>query len=141
MNNLAKHIIAVVHNNKQIITNLQLQAIMYFTLKFAIQNNLFTQQQLQNIYDEPFLAWRYGPVVKSVYTLYKIYESDPITKNYPEAPELKALNNKIIQLSNVDTFILMNKSHLERFWQANEDKIVGWRSNVAYSLADVAACC
>lgn len=141
MNNLAKHIIAVMHNNKQIITNLQLQAIMYFTLKFAIQNHLFTQQQIQNIYDEPFLVWRYGPVVKSVYKLYKIYESDPITKNYPEAPELKVLNNKIIQLSNADIFTLMNKSHSERFWQANEDKIVGWRSNVAYSLADVAAYC
>ena len=139
MNNLAKHIIAVVHNNKQIITNLQLQVIMYFTLKFAIQNNLFTQQQLQNIYDEPFLAWRYGPVVKSVYKQYKIYESDPITKNYSEAPELKVLNNTIIQLSNVDTFILMSKSHSEHFWLVNKDKIVGWRSNVAYSLANVAA--
>lgn len=139
MDNLAKHIIAVLHNNKQIITNLQLQEIMYFTLKFAIQNHLFTQQQIQKMYDEPFLAWRYGPVVKSVYKLYKIYESDPITKNYPETPKLKALNNKIIQLSNVDTFILMNKSHSEHFWQANEDKIVGWRSNVAYSLVDVAA--
>lgn len=141
MNNFAKHIIAVIHNNKQIITNLQLQEIMYFTFKFAIQNHLFTQQQIQNLYDEPFLIWRYGPVVKSVYKQYKIFESDPITKSYPEALELKALNNKIIQLSNVDTFILMNKSHSERFWQANKDKIIGWRSNVTYSLADVAAYC
>lgn len=141
MNNLAEHIIAVIHNNKQIITNLQLQEIMYFTLKFAIQNHLFTQQQIQKMYDEPFLVWRYGPVIKSMYRQYKIYEDDPITKNYSETPELKVLNNKIIQLSNVDIFVLINKSHSERFWQANENKIIGWRSNVAYSLVDVVAHC
>ena len=137
MDNFAKHIISVVHNKDQEITNLQLQKIMYFSLKFALKNNLFTQQQLQDIYDEPFLVWRYGQVVKNIYEKYKIYGSDPITENDTQSPELNVLNSEIIKLSNEDVFDLVDKSHSEHYWKANENKIVGWRSNVAYSLGDI----
>lgn len=137
MNDFAKHIISVVHNENHEITNLQLQKVMYFSLKFALKNNLFTQQQLQSIYDEPFLVWRYGPVVKSIYEKYKIYGSDPITEKGAQCSQLNVLNDEIIKLSHEDVFDLVNKSHLENYWKTNENKIVGWRSNVAYDLGDI----
>jgi uncharacterized phage-associated protein len=137
MDNFAKHIISVVHNDGQEITNLQLQKIMYFSLQYALKNNLFTRQQYEELYDEPFLVWRYGPVVKNIYEKYKVYGSDPITESDTECSELSVLNNEIIKLSHKDVFDLVNKSHMEDYWRANENAIVGWRSEVAYGLGDI----
>lgn len=137
MDRFARHIISVVHNSGQEITNLQLQKIMYFSLQYALRNNLFTQQQLQDIYDVPFLVWRYGPVVKNIYEKYKVYGSDPITENDNECQALSVLNSEIIKLSREDVFDLVDKSHMENHWKTNENKIVGWRSNVPYDLEDI----
>lgn len=137
MDRFARHIISVVHNSGQEITNLQLQKIMYFSLQYALRKNLFTQQQLQDIYDVPFLVWRYGPVVKNIYEKYKVYGSDPITENDNECQALSVLNDEIIKLSREDVFDLVDKSHMENHWKTNENKIVGWRSNVVYSLEDI----
>ena len=138
MDRFARHIISVVHNSGQEITNLQLQKIMYFSLQYALRNNLFKQQQLQDIYDVPFLVWRYGPVVQNIYEKYKIYGSDPITENDTQCPQLDILNNEIIRLSNENVFDLVDRSHAEAFWEKYENRIIGWRSNVAYSLEDIA---
>lgn len=137
MDEFAKHIISVVHSSGQGITNLQLQKIMYFSLQYALKNNLFTRQQVNELYDEPFLVWRYGPVVKNIYEKYKVYGSDPITENDNACQALSVLNDEIIKLSHEDVFDLVDKSHMENYWKTNENKIVGWRSNVAYSLGDI----
>ena len=51
MNKFADHIIAVAKENKLPITNLQLQKIMYFTLKLAKEDNILKKRNpLTNVW-------------------------------------------------------------------------------------------
>lgn len=135
MNQLAEHIIAVDNNNDVVITNLKLQKVMYFLLKYIIQNN--DLKDAEDIYDLPFSVWRYGPVVESIYERYKGFGSAPIVENSEEQEAYSKYNDLILELSKMDVFELVRKSHEENFWKQNESKISGWRSNVFYSLNNV----
>lgn len=137
MIDLAHHIIAVANSEEIPVTNLQLQKVMYFTLQKAINNESLTRKQLEEMYDEPFLVWRYGPVVKNIYDEYRKFGADPIIENDEMDREFGGLNDEIIKLLNENAFMLVDKSHRENFWKKNEPKINGWRSNVAYSLNDI----
>lgn len=137
MNLLSEHIIAVDNNNNVVITNLKLQKVMYFLLKYIIQNQ--PEKVAEEIYDLPFYVWRYGPVVESIYEKYKIFGSAPIIENFSETTDYSLYNEEILRLSNMNVFDLVSNSHEEYFWKENESKIKGWRSNVVYSLADVGA--
>ena len=44
---LSDHIIGLAQKNHIPITNLHLQKILYFTLKYCIKKNLFTEDQLE----------------------------------------------------------------------------------------------
>ncbi|MCI1922328.1 MAG: hypothetical protein LKJ22_10485 [Liquorilactobacillus nagelii] len=137
MMDLAHHIIAVAHENDIPVTNLQLQKVMFFSLKDALNDDLLTRRVVEETYDQPFLVWRYGPVEKKVYERYRIFGSDSISEPNEEHPEFSRLNEVIIRLLREDPFKLVDKSHDENFWKRNQNKINGWRSNVAYSLYNV----
>lgn len=139
MRDLAQHIIAVAHQANQPITNLQLQKVMYFTLQKILKNKTFDENTIEQLYDSPFLVWRYGPVEKDIYEEYKVYGSDPITVAGSDTTELEGLNSEILTLLQRDPFDLVEASHQERFWQQHQSQIVGWRSNQDYTLADILA--
>ncbi|MDC6396903.1 Panacea domain-containing protein [Lactiplantibacillus pentosus] len=138
MMDLAHHIIAVAHKNNIPVTNLQLQKVMFFSLKYAMNDSLLSREVIEATYDSPFLVWRYGPVEKDIYERYKVYGSDPILEKNNENENFRSLNDKIIELLNESAFKLVRKSHEEPFWRDNEKKIKGWRSDVKYTLSDVA---
>lgn len=71
MQKLSKHIIALANRERNGINNLELQKVMYFAIGSYIRNNGI-DKFIRNIYDEPFEAWPYGPVVRSVYFEHKI---------------------------------------------------------------------
>lgn len=54
MHNLANHIITVANENHRSITNIQLQKILYFTLRYSVP--LIGLENAKEIYDEPFLV-------------------------------------------------------------------------------------
>lgn len=137
MKDFAHHIIAVANDNELSITNLQLQKVMYFTLQKALKHGLLNQEQLQDLYDSPFLVWRYGPVEKDIYERYSVFGSDSIIEENECKTELNPLNRIIIDELEKDPFDLVNKSHREKFWQEHENEIHGWRSDVKYTLADI----
>ncbi|WP_057897050.1 DUF4065 domain-containing protein, partial [Companilactobacillus crustorum] len=101
-------------------------------INFTIYHN-----QADSLYDRPFLVWRYGPVEKDIYETYRVYGSDPIVEKHSQNPELKALNPFIENELKKDPFTLVNESHQEKYWQDNMKKIVGWRSDVPYSLENI----
>lgn len=140
MLNFAHHIIAVANQRNIPITNLQLQKVMYFSLKKAMNEGKFSQKEVENIYDKPFLVWRYGPVVEEVYDEYRIFGADPIIENYKKIDELNVLNDDINSLLKENAFDLVTKSHGESFWKENKSRIDGWRSNIAYTLDDIKKC-
>lgn len=138
MMDLAHHIIAVAHKNNIPVTNLQLQKVMFFSLKYAMNDSLLSEGVIKSTYDRPFLVWRYGPVEKDIYERYKVYGSDPILEKNNENENFRSLNDQIIKLLKESAFKLVRKSHEEPFWRDNEKNINGWRSDVEYTLADVA---
>ena len=130
MMNFAEHIIAVANNNDKFITNLQLQKVMYFSMKTVNADKKF----LQNLYDEPFKVWRYGPVVKSVYDKYKIFVSSPIIAQAEIVEDYNIFNDEILKFLDENPFDLVNRSHKEKKWKYNKYKIVFSTSDIEYSL-------
>jgi uncharacterized phage-associated protein len=137
MEKLADHIISVAQDNKKSISNLQLQKIMYFAIKKAKEEKLLNKEELKALYDEPFLVWAYGPVVKSQYERFKGFGSSPILGVFQKSPNLEKINNVIQDYLTWTVSNLIKESHKVRFWKENEDKIVGFRSNVEYKLGDI----
>ncbi|AEH56023.1 Panacea domain-containing protein [Streptococcus parasanguinis] len=137
MEKLANHIIAVAQDNKTSISNLQLQKIMYFAMKDAKEKQLMSMDELSELYDEPFLVWAYGPVVKSQYDRFKRFGSSPIIGLFQASDDLKKINGTIKEYLSETVSSLVRKSHQVPFWEENKDKIVGFRSNIEYNLEDI----
>lgn len=137
MNQLAQHILAVAKREGRSVTNLHLQKIMYFTLQKALKEKVLDREELEELYDQNFLVWRYGPVVPPIYEKYSLYSASPImvSGNYSES--FSTLDDIIKSLIEEKPFELVNKSHQESFWIKHQDDIVGWRSNVEYKLSDI----
>lgn len=136
MMQLAKHIIAVANTKNIPITNLQLQKVLYFTFKKALQEKMLTGEKDE--YDDHFLVWRYGPVAEKVYDKYSIYSGSPIIENGQFNPKFEPLNDTVTDLLSQKTSQLVKQSHEEEFWKKHEKDIEGWRSNVEYNIVDVA---
>nr|WP_278764593.1 type II toxin-antitoxin system antitoxin SocA domain-containing protein [Limosilactobacillus mucosae] len=139
MMDLAHHIIAVAHENNIPVTNLQLQKVMFFSLKHAMNANLLPQEVIEEMYDRPFLVWRYGPVVEDVYNEFSVYGATPILDDYTLVKELdnEGFNREICDLLKQNVFKLVRESHQESFWKENESQIVFGRGNARYQLDDV----
>ena len=135
MEKFANHIIAVANQKNIPISNLQLQKIMYFVLRNSA--SILPIKEIESIYTEPFLVWRYGPVVKSVYDRFYSYGSSPIITNAEQSIEYKSLNHLILKFLEVDVFRMVDASHTHKFWKENESKITFWRSSIAYPLNEV----
>ena len=154
MQNLAKHIIGLAQNNHIDLTELELQVMLYLTIKNIKKQKLLSDHELLDLYDEPFLVWYNGPTIKSIYEDYCKYGSDPITEAFTEQPDYMQFDKLILNLlylifpqyhgfSNVITFPgktildLVAGLKQERFYQEHQDQIRGFRSNVKYTLDDI----
>lgn len=143
MKDFAEHIIAVANKEGVTISNLQLQKVMFFTLKDEINkafesNELSKFSFLYRMYDVPFEVWKYGPVERSIYEEYKPYGASGILDKYEENQEMTFLNETVLKYLSEEPFDLVNESHRELFWKNHEKDITGWRSNVKYSFKNVA---
>ena len=133
MLNFAKHILAVAYENKLSVSNLQLQKVMYFAMREQKNN----YKLLNQMYDEPFYIWRYGPIVPSIYKKYCGYGSRAIIEKGKRTSEYSIFDDSIIRLLKEDLFTLIDKSREHKFWQKNKDKIVKGTSDVKYELDDI----
>ncbi|MBS9338989.1 hypothetical protein G6R29_05065 [Fructobacillus sp. M2-14] len=134
MKQLAKHIIAVANKHYLPITNLQLQKIMYFSVKKSLKEKLIPFGKIEELNQEPFFVWRYGPVSKAVYNHYHVYGAAAIVELNDEVAEFNCLNSYILELLRTNVFTLIKQTHKEKFWLENQVNIDGWRSNVIYPL-------
>lgn len=137
MNQLAQHILAVAKREGRSVTNLHLQKIMYFTLQRALKEEVLDRETLEELYDQSFLVWRYGPVVPAIYEKYSLYSASPIMISGIYNESFSTLDDIIKNLIEEKPFALVNMSHQESFWKSHQDDIVGWRSNIAYDLSDI----
>ncbi|MBZ7987633.1 DUF4065 domain-containing protein [Campylobacter canadensis] len=96
------------------VSNLKLQKMLYFiNLIYLGKYNKFLIEDLD---DYPFEAWRYGPVIRSVYDRFSCYGGIPIGLEQPhcdvdnEVSEF--LNYNIDRLVNIEPWRLVEWSHM-----------------------------
>lgn len=135
---LTKHIIGIARQYDIPVTNLQLQKVLFFTLKQALNQQLLNELAIEKNYDRPFEVWRYGPVEREIYEKYKVYGADSITERGTENSEYRVLKSVILQFLQWDPFELIHISHQEKFWRQHETHLIGWRSQISYTMDDVA---
>lgn len=133
MLNFAKHILAVAYENKLSVSNLGLQKVMYFAMREQKNN----YKLLNQMYDEPFYIWRYGPIVPKIYRKYRIYGASSIIEKGQKSDEYSIFDDSIINLLKEDLFTLIDKSREHKYWLENKDKISNGISTVKYELNDV----
>lgn len=139
MKDFSDYIIDVANRKNIAISNLQLQKVMFFTLRYALQNNIYTEDFVEQFYDEKFLVWRYGPTVESIYEKYLICGAEPLIES-PKTTDYfndTRIEDEIEKLLNTSIFKLVEISHTDNRWLFNEHFISGWRSNVEYSIDDL----
>lgn len=71
--NIAYHLLDIAHRNGDCITNLKLQKLLYYAQAWFMVNN-----NGKLLFEDDIEAWKYGPVVRSVYDNFKKYNSSPI---------------------------------------------------------------
>lgn len=139
MKEFSNYIISVANKYNIAVSNLQLQKVMFFGLRYILQNNIYDEKSVNQLYGEKFLVWRYGPVIESIYDEYQIYGAEPLIES-PEVNQLfvnAQLENKLCELLRKNPFDLVNESHKDEYWKRNQKYISGWRSNVEYSIQNV----
>lgn len=137
MRDLADHVIARAQGTGKGITNLQLQKVLYFTLINGLKNKKIDKNWVENQYDENFLVWRYGPVIKSIYEKYSNFGASKIFVPKHENDEYANLNDIIDNLLSEKTFDLVDRSHSHPRWKNNEEHIQFGRSNIPYEIEDL----
>lgn len=135
MKELAEYILYVAHKNKKSITNLQLQKILYFSLRYSVPE-IGLRAAIQT-YDEPFTTTKYGPLVKSQYQRFFGYGSSPIIGNASQYEEYNALNKMILKLLDKDVFVLVKSSQLNDFWKRHKEEIVKEGLSIKYPIEAV----
>lgn len=137
MTKFADHIIAVAKENKLPITNLQLQKVMYFTLKLAKEDEILKKETLVQMYNQPFEIKRFGPVVQEQYKRFQFFASEFIIGSFEQTPLLKPLNSIILELLKVNTFTLVDISTRLPFWIQNHQKTDNFTKTIEYQFEDI----
>lgn len=122
---IAKYIINKCVADDWAVSNLQLQKILYFSFgEYLTKKN-------QCLFQEPFLAWKYGPVVENVYNNYRCYGASKIYDAYEiRLPDdVKEIIDPVIEQRRKQSIGgLLNDAHTPKgAWDKVYD---GWKESV-----------
>lgn len=123
--NVARYMIHL-NNSKNAptnLTNLKIQKLLYYS--FGMHRVINDE----NLFDENIYAWKYGPVIKEVYDVYKKYGYSNIEDDYwyedynlTEEEEI-TIQNTWEQLGQLPANVLVEMTHNENPW------IDAWNNN------------
>lgn len=112
---IANEIIRVAHETGKSISNMKLQKLLYLAqgIHLAFKNDT-------PLFEDQIEAWKYGPVVPSVYHKFKIYFSGDIPANHPfagdsitlDADQLKIIRRVVDLYGGLTAISLSNFTHL-----------------------------
>ena len=135
MKNFSKHVIAVANEHSSGITNLELQKVMYFAIGDYIAEKGI-DPLVKSIYNEPFEAWPYGPVVRSVYFEHKLNGNRKIRKEATMLDDFNPLNSYIKKYLKIPIKQLVEESHEHSIWKDNVESIMR-HDLIEYELEDI----
>lgn len=116
---------------KQPISNLKLQKMLFFLWVEYYKKN--TQQ----LFEENFYAWQFGPVIPEVYYEFCCYAGSPITKEFDDLQEenLSAINEIVDKYINFSAGELVKRTHTQdSSWYKVYDNGNGARKKIPFDL-------
>ena len=135
MEELANHVIAVAQENNFSVSNLELQKILYFTLRNS--KNVLDEETIKETYDDPFLAWPYGPVARKQNRRFRSFGCSPIIGVFDKTPKYEPLNPIILRFLKINLFKMVDASHTHNFWKENSNLIMSGKRDIEYPLDEV----
>ena len=127
---VAKYIIKLSQDIGEPVTNMKLQKLLYYSYVWY----LVEKGMKRKLFKEPIVAWKYGPIVKDVYSMYKKYGADVIRQaengnieNLDE--EAKNIIEDVFKVYGAKNGIeLANLTHNEQPWiqsyEEDEENII-----------------
>lgn len=73
---IAAYIVKLSQDIGEPVTNMKLQKLIYYTYAW------YAVEKGKPLFEEPIEAWKYGPVVNSVYEVYKVFGADVIKESH-----------------------------------------------------------
>lgn len=119
---ISAYVIKQFNNREQPITNLKLQKVLYYIQMAHLKEYGFPA------FDDPIEAWRHGPVVYDIYSIFKRYTSMPIdakdfyirqTKQDLDETCKHACDTVIEKTLSLDPWELVNLTHQTEAWKKN----------------------
>lgn len=102
---IAAYIVELSQNTGEPVTNMKLQKLVYYTYAW------YAAEKGKPLFEEPIEAWKYGPVVASVYEAYKSFGADVIKA--PQEGDSKNLDSFTISLIDDIFKVYGGKSAIE----------------------------
>lgn len=131
---VANAIIKKVAARESSVSNLKLQKLLYFAQGFHSVTNTD-----DNLFTDSIEAWKYGPVVPSVYHKFKIYLAGPIPNNHPftSSETLSDKKNATVDwvIDNLGKYTAMQLSNFSHAQNSPWDKV--FNSNDSSEIIEV----
>ena len=114
---LSRNQVRFMDSDTEYITNLKLQKLLYYA------QGMHLGYYDQKLFDDPVLAWNYGPVVKAVYEQYKCNNSEGIRFFTPPVENFTTEEEDTLQFTNdafgqFSAWKLVDMTHEEEPWKS-----------------------
>lgn len=137
MKDFARHIIKVANQYADGITNLQLQKVMYFSIKDFLNDHHQNSELIKSFYHEPFETWDYGPVVPIIFDTYRYYGNMIILDKGKYSSFFKPFDKYIKHNLKEDIFNLIEKSQKQPIWKKHQNQILDHQATYQYQIKDI----
>ena len=119
---IAEYLIRFFERRMDNLTHLKLQKLLYYAQGIA-----YGRYNIR-LFNEPFLAWQHGPVIRTVYDKYKIVQGNPISEDKDIDISSVVNNDAVISILKetislygiYSAWTLRNKTHNESPWSETE---------------------
>jgi uncharacterized phage-associated protein len=121
---IAKYILFMAYENGDLVTNLKLQKLLYYAQAWYMVHH-----DGKKLFEDEIEAWRFGPVIRDIYDLYKEFSANPIVEQvdkkyavYLKQEDREFMNEFLGEFMDYSASSLVNMIHHERPWQEAFDK-------------------
>ncbi|HSX48825.1 MAG TPA: type II toxin-antitoxin system antitoxin SocA domain-containing protein [Candidatus Saccharimonadales bacterium] len=114
---IAAYLVKLSNDIGEPLTNMKLQKLIYYVFAW------YAVEKGEKLFDEEIFAWKYGPVITSVYDAYKEFGADVIKEVKDGKPQTldsftKSLIEEVFNIYGNKTAIeLVNLTHSEAPWR------------------------
>jgi uncharacterized phage-associated protein len=116
---IARYILLVAYESGDVVTNLKLQKLLYYAQAWYMVHH-----KGRKLFSDDIEAWRFGPVIKDIYDLYKKFSRSPIDEQVNEKDftcleldDRKFMDEFLDEFMDYSALSLVNMIHNEIPWK------------------------